>query len=133
MIIKPITIRLLVYGQKANVSAIRTRATALLKDEHGAADPACFVALPAAKIFAEVDALRLDREVVLKPPGASQAGLAITLPEMNERATCAWLDELPMAKTCVAFATWTSSREGLAWQQLVANGDRSSESRSSTT
>ena len=129
MIIKPITVRLIVYGQMANVSAIRTRAVALLKDEHGKADEACFVELPATKVHAEIDATRLDKEIELKKPGATQIGLAITLPEVNERATGEWLDELPVAKTCVVLATWTSGREPVAWQLLIIQGDRCSESR----
>lgn len=129
MIIKPITVRIIIYGQKANVSAIRTRAAALLKDEHGAVDDACFVELPAAKIYTEIEAVRLDHEVELKKPGAALAGLAITLPEVNERATSEWLDELPVAKTCVVLATWTSGREPVAWQLLIIQGDRCSESR----
>ncbi len=124
MFIKPITIRLLAYGQKANIAAIRTRAAALLQDEHQRLDPALLVAMPAAEVHAEILAKRQDTEAELKKPGASQAGIAITLPEMNERATTAWLNELPVAKTCVAFATWTSPREGQACQLLIADGDR---------
>ena len=36
VLIKPITVRLIAYGQKANIAAIRSRACDLLKDEHGA-------------------------------------------------------------------------------------------------
>lgn len=129
MIIKPITVRLIVYGQKANVSAIRTRAAALLKDEHGKVDESCFDELTAAKVYDEIEAKRLDQEIELKKPGAAQAGLAITLPEVNERATGEWLDELPVAKTCVVLATWISGREPVAWQMLIIQGDRCSESR----
>lgn len=129
MIIKPITVRLIVYGQKANVSAIRTRAAALLKDEHGTVDEACFVELPAAKIHAEIETVRLDHEADLKKPGAAMAGLTITLPEVNERSTSEWLDDLPVAKTCVVLATWASGREPVAWQMLIIQGDRCSESR----
>ena len=129
MIIKPITVRLIVYGQKANVSAIRTRAAALLKDEHGKIDEAWFVELPAAKVHTEIEAKRLDKEIELKKPGAAQVGLAITLPEVNERSTGEWLDELPVAKTCVVLATWSSGREPVAWQLLIIQGDRCSESR----
>lgn len=126
---KPITIRLVIYGQKANVAAIRTRATALLEEEHGAAAPACFDEVTAAIAHAEVRAKRLDAEVDLKAPGAAQAGLIVTLPEMNERCTVEWLTELPVAKTCVCFASWTSMKEPVVWQMLVALGQRSSESR----
>ncbi len=126
---KPITVRLLIYGQKANVAAIRTRATALLEEEHGTAAADWFDEVTAAAAHAEVIAKRLDTELDLKPPGSAQAGLAITLPEMNERCTVEWLNELPVAKTCVCFATWISNKEPVAWQMLVALGQRSSESR----
>ena len=127
--IKPITIRLIAYGQKANVANIHKRAADLLKEEHGRVDPALFVELPADKAHAEVIATRLDADIALKKPSPSQVGIAITLPEMNERMTVEWLHELPVAKTCVAFATWTSEREKVAWQLLVADGSRWSESR----
>ena len=129
MIIKPITVRILIYGQKANVSAIRTRAAALLKDEHEKIDEACFVELTAEEVHVEINATRLDKEIELKKPGTAQVGLAITLPEVNDRATGEWLDELPVAKTCVVLATWTSGREPVAWQLLIIQGDRCSESR----
>lgn len=129
MIIKPITVRLVAYGQKANVAAIRTRAADLLKEEHGKVDAALFKDLVALDAHTEIVAKRLDTEVVLKKPSASRIGIAITLPEMNERMTVEWLHELPIAKTCVAFATWTSEREKVTWQLLMADGGRWSESR----
>jgi hypothetical protein len=129
VIIKPITIRLLAYGQKANIAAIRTRAADLLDDEHGSVDEANLVALPAAEVHAEICATRYDTEVALKKPSPSQVGIAITLNEVNERLTVEWLHELPVAKTCIAFAIWTSPREGVAWQLLIADGGRWSESR----
>ena len=127
--IKPITIRLLTYGQKANVAAIRTRAAAMLKDEHGAVDASAFVEMKAADVHAEILAKRSDPDPPLKKPTPSQAGLAITLAEVNERMANEWLNELPAAKTCVAFATWTGSREPMAWQMLLADGDRTSDSK----
>ena len=129
MLIKPITIRLIAYGQKANVGNLRIRASALLKEEFGRVDPACFTELGAAEVHAEIVARRLDAEVELRKPTPAQAGLAITLPEVNERATTVWLYELPVAKSCVAFATWDSPREGMALQMLVADGARSSMNR----
>lgn len=129
MLIKPITVQLLAYGLKANLAAIRKRAIDLLEDEHGRADPACFVEMPAAEVQAAIDSRRLDTEVVLLKPTPSHQGLALTLPEVNERATTAWLHELPVARTCVALAAWDSPREQLAWQMLLAEGRRWSESR----
>jgi len=130
--IKPITIRLIAYGQKANVAAIRTRAAALLKDEHGKADPSAFVEATAAEVHAEIVAKRFDGETALKKPTASQAGLVVTLGEVNERMANEWLQELPVAKTCVVLASWTSPREGLDRQLLMAEGDRWSESRTAS-
>src|SRR5688500_6920018 len=127
MQVKPITVRLLVYGQKANVAAIRGRAADLLKDEHGKADESSFTLMPAAEAYAEIIAKRLDSEVELKKPTASQAGIAITLSGVHERLTTEWLFELPVAKTCVAFATWDSQKEPVSWQLLIAQGSRWSE------
>ncbi len=127
--IKPITIRLVAYGQKANIAAIRTRVVALLQDEHQRVDEALLADMTAAEVHAEILARRQDTEAELKKPTASQAGIAITLPDMNERATTAWLNELPVAKSCIAFASWTSHREGLACQLLIADGDRWSANR----
>src|SRR3954466_13462830 len=106
MLIKPITVRLIAYGPEANVAAIRGRAADLLKDEHGKADPAAFVTMTAEDVHAEIMATRLDAEGKLKKTTAPRAGIAITLAEVNERLTTEWLFELPVAKTCVAFATW---------------------------
>jgi hypothetical protein len=127
--IKPVTIRLIAYGQKANIAAIRLRAARLLKDEHGIVDPAALVDAKALAVYDEIIATRLDDEVVLKKPTPSQAGIIITLTEMNERMVNEWIYELPIAKSCVAFATWVSPREGLAWQLLMADGGRWAESR----
>jgi hypothetical protein len=129
VLIKPITVRLLAYGQKANIAAIRSRACDLLKDEHGTIDDAAFAVLAAAKVHDEISARRLDAEVAIKPPTPSQAGIVITLTEVNERLTVDWLHDLPVAKTCVAFASWTSHRDSAAWQLLIAGGGRWSESR----
>ena len=129
MLIKPITVRLIAYGEKANLAAIRTRATDLLKDEHGKVDAALLVDVPATEMHAEILAARFDQDVVLKKPTAKKPGLAITLPEMNEKMTVEWLHELPLAKTCVLFASWTSAREGMDWQLLAVDGSRWSESR----
>ena len=129
MLIKPVTIRLVAYGQKANVAAIRTRAAALLKDEHGSADATAFAEASAEDVHAEITAKRLDGEVVLRKPTPSQAGIIVTLADIHERMANEWLYELPLAKTCVAFATWYSFREGMAWQLLMADGGRWSESR----
>jgi hypothetical protein len=130
--IKPITVRILVYGLKANVAAIRTRAVALLKDEFGKADPALLVELSAEDAHSEITTKRWDPEVVLKKPTASQAAIAITLPEVNERATTEWLRELPAAKSCVVFITWLSPRENADFQMLIAEGDRATDSRPAT-
>jgi hypothetical protein len=129
VLIKPITVRLLLYGQKANIAAIRGRAQDLLKDEHGTVDSAAFKAMPAKKVHQAIVAERLDAEVALKVPAPSVMGLAITLSDVNERLTVDWLHELPVAKTCVVFATWISHREGTAWQLLMSQGGRWSESR----
>jgi hypothetical protein len=129
VIIKPITIRLIAYGEKANLAAIRTRAIDLLKDEHGKADPALLKEQPGTAVHAEILATRFDQDVELKKPTAKKPGLAITLPEMNERTTVEWLHELPLAKTCVLFASWSSEREGMDWQLLAVDGSRWSESR----
>lgn len=130
--IKPITVRIVAYGLKSNVAAIRTRAVALLKDEFGTADPALLRELPADDAHAEIAAKRWDPEVALKKPTASQAAIAITLPEVNERATTEWLRELPAAKSCTVFATWLSPREGADFQMLIADGDRATDSRPAT-
>lgn len=129
MQITPITVRLIAYGSKANVAAIRTRAAALLKEEHTHVDEACFETLSAAVVHAEISTKRLETEVILVKPTPSQAGIAITLPEVHERITTEWLFELPVAKSCVALATWNSQREPVAWQLLMANGDHWSENR----
>lgn len=129
MIIKPITVRLIAYGQKANVANIRTRAADFLKEENGSVDATAFVELSAAKVHAEISAQRLETDIALKKPTPSQCGIAITLAEVNERMAGEWLQELPVAKTCVAFATWISFRENMAWQLLIADGSRWSESR----
>lgn len=131
MFIKPITVRIVAYGTKANVAAIRTRAVALLKDEHGKADPALCVEMEAKDAHAEISAKRWEAETELKKPTPSQAGAAFTLPEVNERATSEWLRELPAAKSCVVFATWSSPRENLDYQMLIADGDRATDSRTS--
>ncbi len=133
MFIKPITIRLLAYGQKANLAAIRTRAAAMLKEEHGTVEAAWFADAKAADVHAEVVAKRRDTEVELKKPSPSQDGIILTLPEVNERMVTEWIHELPVARTCVLFATWYSSRESLAWQLLVIDGERSSESQQQDT
>lgn len=129
MLITPITVRLIAYGSKANIAALRTRAAALLKDEHGTVDAACFLTRTAGEVHAEIAATRLDTEVALAKPTPSQAGIAITLPEVHERITTEWLFELPLAKTCVALASWNSQREPVAWQLLLANGDHWAENR----
>jgi hypothetical protein len=129
VLIKPITVRLIAFGQKANIAAIRSRACDLLKDEHGSIDPAAFAVLGAKAVHEEISARRLDTDVVIKPPTPSLAGIAITLGEVNERLTVDWLHDLPVAKTCVVFATWTSHRDQAAWQLLIASGGRWSESR----
>lgn len=129
MLIKPITVRLIAYGEKANLAAIRTRAIDLLKEEHGKVDPTLLVDLPATEVHAELLATRFDQDVVLKKPTAKKPGLAITFPEMNERTTVEWLHELPLAKTVVVFACWTSPRENMDWQLLAVDGSRWSESR----
>ena len=129
MLIKPIIVRLIAYGQKANIAAIRTRAAALLKDEHGSADDTAFKAMTAVEVHAEIMATRVDAEVTLIKPTKSQAGIAITLTDVHERITTEWLFELPVAKSCVALATWHSQREPVAWQLLMAQGDHWSENR----
>ncbi len=129
MLIKPITVRLIAYGPQANLDTLRSRAEAVLTDEHGSADPACFAIVPAREAHAEIIATRLDAEVPLKAPTASRPGIAITLPEVNERLTTEWLFEMPVAKTCVVFATWFSPREATDWQLLIAQGSRWSENR----
>jgi hypothetical protein len=131
MLIKPITVRIVAYGPKDTVAALRGRAAKLLKDEHGSADEAAFATLSGADAHAEIVARRLDAEVKLKKPTATTAGIAITLAEVNERLTNEWLDEMPVAKTCVVFATWTSPREQADWQLLIADGSRWSENRRS--
>jgi hypothetical protein len=127
--IRPITVQLLVYGQKANVASIRTRATAFLKDEHGKADPACFTEAPAAEVHAAILACRYDDGDDLKKPTPAQAGLKITLPEVHARMVGEWLQELPVAKTCVVLAAWDNPREGRSEQLLIVEGLRSSEHR----
>lgn len=129
MIIKPITVRLIAYGQKANISSIQHRAEDLLKDEHGSVDAKLIKDCPSATVHEEIMAQRWDDEVPLKKPTASQPGIIITLPDMNERLTVEWLHEIPVAKTCVIFATWVSPKENMAWQMLIADGSRSSGSR----
>ena len=127
--IAPVTVRLLVYGQKANVANIRTRAAALLKEENGSVDAAAFVETPADDVHAEIDRDRIDREIALKKPTPSQAGMVITLHELHERVANEWLAELPAAKTCVVFASWTSLRDAARWQMLISEGHRSLENR----
>ncbi len=129
MLIKPITVRLIAYGEKANLAAIRTRAVDLLKEEHVKLDASLIVELPGTDVHAEIMAKRYDQDVALKKPTAKKPGMAIMLPDMNERMTVEWLHELPLAKTVVVFATWTSHRENMDWQLLACDGSRWSESR----
>jgi len=129
MLIKPITVRLIAYGEKANLAAIRTRALDLLKEEHGKLDPTLIADVPGTKVHAEIMEKRVDQDVALKKPTAKKPGMVITLPEMNEKMTVEWLHELPLAKTVVVFATWTSHRENMDWQLLANDGSRWSESR----
>jgi hypothetical protein len=129
MLIAPITVRLIAYGQKANIAAIRRRAESLLEEEHGSVAAQDFVAMGARDVHAEIAALRWDSEVALKPPSRSRVGIAIALREIHERLANEWLQELPIAATCVAFATWTSMREAASWQLLLAQGGRWAESR----
>ena len=129
MIIKPITIRLIAYGQKANIAAIRKRATDLLKEEHGTAAPDAFQESPAKDVHAKISATTLASEVALKAPTPSQAGITVVLAEINGRMGVEWLDELPVAKTCVVYATWTDFRAAMDWQVLIHESGRSSDSR----
>jgi len=129
MLIKPITVRLLAYGMKPNVSAIITRASDLLKEEHGAVPPTAISPRAAKKVYDVIMAEKWDTEVVLKKPAPSNAGVEIELKDVNERLTVEWLHELPLAKTCIAWATWTSPREGTIWQLVCAEGGRWSESQ----
>jgi len=129
MLIKPITVRLIAYGQKANVAAIRTRASAFLKDELGAVDASLLVAVSGMDVYAEIIATRWDTEIPIKKPTPSQAGICITLKEVHERLATEWLYELPIAKSCVAFAAWISPRDATAWQVLLLQGDHHSENR----
>jgi hypothetical protein len=128
-IVKPLTVRLLIYGQKANLAAIKKRAVDLLKDEHGKADPALFIEKEADAVFNEINEQRSDKEVPLKKPGKSMLGLEITLPDVNERMANEWMYEIPVAKTCQIFATWFSHKDNLHWQLLIADGGRWSDSR----
>lgn len=129
MLIRPITVRLIAYGQPSNLVAIRNRALDLLKGEHGSVDPAAIATVTAEAVHGEIVATRWDAEVPLKKPGASQAGIVIILTEVHERLTTEWLHELPVAKTCVAFATWLGAREPGSWQLLMAQGRHWSEQR----
>ncbi len=129
VIIKPISMRLVAYGQKANIAAIRRRAADLLKEEHGSADPAAMQDTAARQVHAEIVATTLAGEVALKAPTPSQAGLTVLLKDINGRMGVEWLDELPVAKTCVVYATWTDFRAGMDWQVLIHEGGRTSDSR----
>ncbi len=131
MIIKPLTIRLLVYGQKANISAVRKRATDLLKDEHGKKniDPNWLLDAPADDVYQEIIGSRWDQEVPLKKPGKSAVGFIVTLFEVNKRMADEWMHELPVAKTAVIFATWKDEKENLEWQLQMIDADRFSSSR----
>jgi hypothetical protein len=129
VLIKPITVRIVAYGQPANLAAIQKRAVELLKEEHGKVPPAAIAEIAASDAHAEIVAKRWDDEAALKEPTGSQRGLLVTLTDVHERMTTEWLYELPVAKTCVAFATWTSSREPTSWQLLAAQGRHWSESR----
>ncbi len=129
MLIKPISVRLIAYGPEASVAALRGRAEDLLKDEHGTVDDASFTRDTALAVHDEIIATRMDPEVKLKKPTATRAGIVMTLADVNERLTTEWLHELPVAKTCVVFATWFSPRENAAWQLLIAQGSRWAENR----
>jgi hypothetical protein len=129
VLIKPITVRLIAYGQPANLAAIQRRVVDLLKEEHGKVPADAIAEMAAAEAHAEMVATRWDAEIELKEPTPSQRGLLATLAEVHERLTTEWLNELPIAKTCVAFATWVSPRDATRWQQLMAQGRRWSENR----
>jgi hypothetical protein len=129
MLIKPITVRLLAYGQKANIAKVRKAACDLLDDEHDAIDPSWFVDRPGVEVFNEIVATRWDAEIALKKPSPSQLGIQIVMPDVHERITTEWLYELPIAKTCVLFASWHSTKDDGNWQLLAAEGDRWSERR----
>jgi hypothetical protein len=130
VLIKPISVRLIAYGQKANIAAIKNRAAGLLKEEHGKVQIDQFLDLPAKDVFQEIITNRWDNEVVLKTPTASSNGIVISLPDVHERMTTEWLYELPIAKTCVAFATWISHKDNTSWQLLLVQGRHWSENRS---
>jgi hypothetical protein len=129
MLIKPISVRLLAYGMKPNVAAILTRARDLITEEHGTVDPAAITTLTAKKAFELITAMKWDAEVALKKPAPSHVGIEIALTQVNERLTVEWLHELPLAKTCIALASWDSPREGTSWQLICSDGGRWSESR----
>jgi hypothetical protein len=128
MYIKPITVAIHAYGTKANLAAIRTRALAHLAEELGKAPKDAVADLDGADAHAAIVAAIGEDAAALKKPTPAQAGIRIVLPEVNERATVAWLGELPVARTCVLCAAWDSPRERLRWRMLVADGDRSSSS-----
>jgi hypothetical protein len=129
VLVKPLTIRLIVYGQKANIAAINKRAKDFLKDEHGKIDPTWLVDAPADDIYKEILETRWDHEVALKKPGKSNVGFIVTLPEVNKRMADEWLHEIPVAKTCVVFATWIDPKENLHWQLQIIDTARWSDSR----
>jgi hypothetical protein len=129
VLIKPISVRLIAYGQKANVAAIRTRAAVLLKEEHGKANEQDFLELSARSVHEEILRERWDAEVPLKLPSPSLVGIGIRLTEVHERMATEWLYELPIAKTCVAFATWISHKDSTSWQLLLVQGRHWSENR----
>lgn len=123
-LVKPITVRLLAYGSKANLAALRKGAGDALKDEHNKIDRSLFVDLPAEDVHIEVMSTRWDAEIKLKNPAPSMVGVRITLPDMHERMTMEWLNEMKVAKTCVVFAQWISMAHNEDCQMLCHEGDR---------
>jgi len=129
VLVKPLTIRLIVYGQKANIAAIRKRSIDFLKDEHGKIDPTWLLDVPADDVYKEIMDTRWDAEVVIKKPGKSAVGFIVSLPEVNKRMADEWMHELPVAKTCVVFATWLDPKDDLNWQLQIVDTARWSDSR----
>ncbi|MFW5829017.1 MAG: hypothetical protein ACOCXA_02040 [Planctomycetota bacterium] len=128
--IKFITLSLLAYGQKSNVSAVQRAAEAFLKEEADGFDASWFQERPAAEVHQEILDQVWDPDCTLKKPTASQQGIAITLPEVNERMAREWLEELKIAKTCVVFVHWHNPNGPSDHQYLILGGEHWFDSRS---
>ena len=122
--IKPVTMVILAYGTKGNITKVRNASAAFLKEENDEAGDECFVDDKALAIYEHILSERWDDTVVLKKPTKSQEGIMVTLPDVHQRMVTEWIQEMVVAKTCVLFASWYSPNDDEHHQMLAADSDK---------